>query len=86
MVTSSSINMFSNDFQDLNSEYNNLATQYGKFSIKIIRAFNKTYIYNPEIEAQDCHMMYKYIMNSQSVEAKTKVKVWLEEYSTIPHK
>ena len=68
--------MIPNDVQDSNTEYKNLSTQYSEISIKNIRAFDKTYIDNPMRAAQDCHMMYKFIMNSLSVEAKTKFNVW----------
>ena len=63
-----------------------MAAQYSNISIQIIRVFKKTYIDTPSIAAQDCHMMYKCIMNSLSLEVKTKLNLCSEEYSVGPHK
>ena len=49
--------MIPNDIQDPNTEYKNMATQYGKISIEKIRSFEKTYTDNIMIAAQYCHMM-----------------------------
>ena len=63
-----------------------MAAQYSNISIQIIRVFKKTYIDTPSIAAQDCHMMYKCIMNSLLLEEKTKLNLCSEEYSVGPHK
>ena len=78
--------MIPNDVQDSNTEYNSMSMQYGKSIIKNIRSFKKTYIDTPMRAEQDFHMMYKRILNSLSVEAKTKVNVCSEEYSIGPQK
>ena len=78
--------MIPNDVQDPSNEYKNLATQYGKISFKKIRSFEKTYIDTPLRAVQDFHMIYKFIMNSLLVEAKTKVNICSKEYSIGSYK
>ena len=64
------INMIPGDTHKPNTEYKNLATQYGEIIIENIWGFEKTYINTLTSTSQDCQMMYKWIINLLSEQVK----------------
>ena len=55
--------MIPDNICDSNTEYKNIATQYGGVSIEKIGEFDETYVNTPTRAAQDFNIMYKCIMN-----------------------
>ena len=76
--------MIPDEIHDLTTYYKNLAIQYSDISIEKIRYFKNNHVNAPERAKQEFHMMYKFITNFLSEEAKTKVNVWSEEYYIVP--
>jgi hypothetical protein len=65
---------------DVNGIGRNLTTNYGQVTRENVQAHAITYIGNPDRNAQNAMMLYKYLMNSLTDEAKLTMLTMKEQY------